>query len=71
MKLREARFFTKVSQWELQRRTGVFQSRISVIENGYVAPREEEKIKLAKALGLKPEQIEWPQPQTRPTYEVP
>jgi len=57
MDLREARFRRRISQWELSKQTGVFQSRISLIENGHT-PKEVETVKLAKGLGLRPDQIE-------------
>ena len=58
MDLREARFKARISQWELAKRTGVHQSRISLIENGHPA-KEEEKTKLSAELRLKKEKIQW------------
>ena len=49
-KLREVRFYKRVSQLELFKRTGVWPSKISAIENGLLEPSEREKRKLAKAL---------------------
>jgi len=49
-KLRLARIEQGVSQYVLALRTGIFQSRISLIENKLVTPTEEEKIKIAYAL---------------------
>jgi len=37
--------------------TGIHQSKISLIENGLIAPRQDEMKRLAKALGRKPEEI--------------
>lgn len=51
-RLREVRFFKKVTQWDLALLTHVQQCRISLIENGYVKPRSDEKERLAKALGV-------------------
>lgn len=59
MDLRELRFRKRISQWELSRTSGVHQSRISLIENCFSTPTNDEKNKLAKALGLKPGEIEW------------
>ena len=59
MDLREVRFKKRMSQWELSKRTGVHQSRISLIENGHPA-KKEERVKLAKALECRPENIHWP-----------
>jgi DNA-binding XRE family transcriptional regulator len=49
-KLKEVRFFKRVSQPLLALITGLQQSRISLIENELVTPRDEEKKKIAKAL---------------------
>ena len=56
MDLKEARFKTGKSQFDLRLLTGIHQSRISCIERGYVEPREDEKQKIEDALGLK---IDW------------
>ena len=53
MSLREVRFFRKFSQYDVALKTGLPQSKISLIENGYTAVKEEEKRKIAKALGCK------------------
>jgi transcriptional regulator with XRE-family HTH domain len=50
--LKEMRFFKNVSQALLALETGIQQSRISLIENGLVTPREEERQKIADALGV-------------------
>jgi transcriptional regulator with XRE-family HTH domain len=41
-----------LSQLELMMRTGISNSRISWIENGYRKPNPAEKQKLSKALGV-------------------
>jgi transcriptional regulator with XRE-family HTH domain len=56
-KLREARVIKRISQFQLRISTGVHQSKISLIENGYIQPREDEKSKFAKALGARPEDL--------------
>jgi transcriptional regulator with XRE-family HTH domain len=56
-KLREARFTKRIRQIQLQSLTGINQARISVIENGYVEPRDDEKKKLAKGLGVTTEDL--------------
>jgi len=58
MELKEARFKRRITQWSLSKITGVHQSRISLIENGYKA-NEEEKRALAKGLGIKVEDVNW------------
>jgi len=60
MNLTEVRFHKKMTQWDLKIRTGINQTKISLIERGYVLPRDEEKQRLAKALGVKVDQIDWP-----------
>jgi transcriptional regulator with XRE-family HTH domain len=59
MTLSEARFHRKVTQLILGLQVGISQTRISLIERGFVNPREREKRKIAQALGLKPEQLQW------------
>jgi predicted transcriptional regulator len=44
--LKELRFKHNVSQWELARKTGLHQSRISLIEKGYIEPSQKEKSKI-------------------------
>ena len=56
MDLKEARFKTGKSQFDLRLLTGIHQSRISCIERGYVKPRDDEKEKIESALGLR---IDW------------
>lgn len=62
MTLEEARFHRRLTQLDLRLKTGIHQSKISMIENGYAIPREDEKARLAKALSVKPDQIDWPNP---------
>lgn len=51
-RLKEARFFAKKPQIKLWLETGIHYSTISRIECGYVSPTEDQKVKLAKALGV-------------------
>mgnify|MGYP001087848179 CR=1 FL=1 len=55
--LREARVVRRITQFQLRIATGIHQSKISMIENGLIEPREDEKQRLANALGVKPEMI--------------
>ena len=57
MTLREARFFKGLNQWDISFKTGIPQSKLSLIERGYVDPRKDEKKKIAKALNCKVEDI--------------
>lgn len=50
MTLREARFLKGLNQYDLSLKTGISQSKISLIENGYLNPKEQEKKKIARAL---------------------
>jgi transcriptional regulator with XRE-family HTH domain len=56
-KLREIRVVKRITQFQLRVSTGIHQSKISMIENGLVAPREDEKKRLSKALGVKADEI--------------
>ena len=56
-KLREIRSVRRITQFQLRLSTGIHQSKISLIENGLVAPRDNEKREIARALGVKPEEI--------------
>ena len=59
MDLREARFKRRLTQWSISKIANVHQSRISLIENGDKASKRERKA-LAKGLGMKVEDIDWP-----------
>ena len=50
MTLREIRFYRGFSQYDITLRTGIPQSKISLIERGYVQPGDDEKERIAKAL---------------------
>jgi transcriptional regulator with XRE-family HTH domain len=56
-KLREIRVVKRITQFQLRLSTGIHQSKISMIENGLVAPKEGEKQRLAKALHVRPDEI--------------
>lgn len=51
-RLKEARFFAKKPQIQLWIEIGIHYSTISRIECGYIEPTDEQKKKLAKALGV-------------------
>ena len=53
MNLKEARFKKSFTQYDVWLKTGIPQSRISLFERGYALPNDEEKMKLAKALDVK------------------
>jgi len=50
--LKETRFFKGISQHKLAFLAQVHQSRISLIENNLIEPHDDEKKRLAKALGV-------------------
>jgi DNA-binding XRE family transcriptional regulator len=61
MDLATTRAMKKLTQWDLKVATGIHQSKISLFENGYLVPNEKEKLSIAKALNLKPDDISWVQ----------
>ena len=56
-KLYEARAMQRISQYVIALKTGIQQSRISLIENELVTPRKEEMEKIAMALGVQAHDI--------------
>ena len=59
MTLREARFFKRFNQYDIALKTGISQSKISLIEKGYREASEVDKGKIAGALRLEPHEIDW------------
>jgi transcriptional regulator with XRE-family HTH domain len=55
--LRNIRVVKRVTQFQLRLLSGIHQSRISLIENGLIEPRQDEKQRLSKALQVEPEKI--------------
>ena len=51
-KVRETRVIKRITQFQLRINTGIHQSKISLIENGYVEARDDEKKRLSRALGV-------------------
>ncbi|MBR34172.1 MAG: transcriptional regulator [Nitrospinae bacterium] len=64
MNLKEARFYAKLSQYDIALKTGISQSKISLIENNYCNPNTKERKKIAKILRHKTEEI-FPQQRSR------
>jgi transcriptional regulator with XRE-family HTH domain len=58
--LRLMRLLSGKRQYDVGNEAGINQARISLIENQLVQPRQDEKERLAKALGMRPEEI-WPE----------
>jgi hypothetical protein len=59
-----ARTTRKKTQWDIRRGTGIHQSKLSLIENGYVIPTDNEKVLIARVLGFQVNEIEWPSSET-------
>tara|TARA_B100001964_G_C13669958_1_gene352851 strand:+ start:303 stop:500 length:198 start_codon:yes stop_codon:yes gene_type:complete len=57
MNIKEARFYAGLSQYDIALKTGIPQSRISLIERGYFNPSDEEKKKISKVLRHKTEDL--------------
>ncbi len=49
-KLKIQRAIRGFTQFDIFLKAGIPQSRLSLIENGYIQPKDEEKLKLAKVL---------------------
>jgi len=56
-RLREVRVVKRVTQFQLRLETGIHQSKISLLENGLMQPRDDEKKRLSKALGATPQEL--------------
>jgi len=56
-RLREVRVIKRITQFQLKLQTGIHQTKISLIENGFVCPREDEKKRPARALGVGIEEL--------------
>jgi transcriptional regulator with XRE-family HTH domain len=57
LKIKIARLCRRWNQYDLAKRSGVAQSRISLIESGRVLPSANERGRLAGALGKEPEEL--------------
>jgi transcriptional regulator with XRE-family HTH domain len=59
MDLRTLRAQEKITQWELRKRTEIPQSKISLFEQGHIELTADEKKKIADALGVSVDGINW------------
>ena len=66
MQLSALRAVKGVTQWDLRIMTRINQSKISLIEHGYVIPSDKEKFLIAEALGIEVDKIEWPTEKESP-----
>ena len=60
MELRIIRAFTGWTQRRLGMEAEISQTRVHEIEKGYYVPSDEEKIRIAAALNVSVEDIDWP-----------
>jgi transcriptional regulator with XRE-family HTH domain len=56
-RLRDVRVLKRITQFRLGLQAEMNATKISFIENGLVEPRSDEKKRLSKALGVRPEEI--------------
>lgn len=68
--LRDARLRRKLTQDDLAAKSGVDQTHISSIEIGRRVPSDDVKERLAKALGIAPSRIRFPEPEPDATVEA-
>ncbi len=61
MDLFELRIRNRKTQWDLRIATGIHQSKLSLIERGYVEPSIKEKHLIAAALDMSVDKIDWPE----------
>ena len=59
MDLREIRFKKRKTQYDITKFSGVPQSKISLIERGYISPTRKERIAIARSLEIDPKEINW------------
>ena len=55
--LRRERILRQLSLYDIRSKTGIAVSKLSLVERGIERPTEDEKKRLAKALGLQPSDI--------------
>ena len=56
--IRIKRLKQRMSQWDMANKTGISQSRISLIENNHVVPRPEELAQIAGVLGVSVDELQ-------------
>ena len=66
MNLRELRAKRRKTQFDLRIATGIHQSKISHFEQGYIVPTPKERESIARALSVKPEDLEFSQREDNP-----
>ena len=51
------RFVKQIKQADLAMATGIHQSRLSLFEHGYALPSDAQRLKIAKALNVKADEL--------------
>lgn len=59
-KMRIERILKGLTQYDIVARTGIHQSKLSLLENGYAVPSLREKKAIAEALGMNPDELTFP-----------
>ncbi|RJQ53550.1 MAG: XRE family transcriptional regulator [Desulfobacteraceae bacterium] len=67
MDLYLARATKRISQLQLALKIGISQTQLSLFERGYREPPEKLKQKIADALGISVDDIQWTKPEHRKT----
>jgi DNA-binding XRE family transcriptional regulator len=65
MDLITLRAMLRKTQWDLKVSTGIHQSKLSLIERGFIEPSKQEKESIARALGFSTNEIDWPASNNR------
>ena len=60
MELLEARVKKRITQWDIAVETGISQTKLSLIERGYVMPSEKERSLISGVVGCGEDEIKWP-----------
>jgi hypothetical protein len=63
MDLTTARAMRRKTQWDIRKGTGIHQTKVSLMEHGYVIPNDREKTLIADVLGFRVDEIDWPEPE--------
>lgn len=59
MDLKTTRASKRITQMRLWKKTGIAQRRLSLLENNYISPSAEERRKIARALNVSQDEIDW------------
>jgi transcriptional regulator with XRE-family HTH domain len=70
LKIKLLRMSLNLSQWELSHKAGLSQGRYSMVERGLIEPTTVERLRLASALGVKPDTLFRPAVRLNSTIEV-